>query len=63
VECDGTVGRSRCGGGRGAPSSSDISCVNRDGIIREIVNSFKEVKLKRFGGISWCDLKQFSKWW
>jgi hypothetical protein len=41
VECDGIVRRSRRGGGRDAPSGDDISCVNRDGIVREVVNSFE----------------------
>jgi hypothetical protein len=41
VEFDGIVTRSRRGDGRDAPSGDDISCVNRDGIVREIVNSFE----------------------
>jgi hypothetical protein len=35
------VRRGRQGGGRCAPSGSNISCVNRDGVGRKIVNSFE----------------------
>jgi hypothetical protein len=41
VECGGIIRRGRRGGGRCAPSGGNISCVNRDGIVREIVNSFE----------------------
>jgi hypothetical protein len=41
VECDGIVRRSRQGGGKDAPSGNDICCVDRDGIVREVVNSIE----------------------
>ena len=41
MECDGILSRGRQGGGRCAPSGGNISCVNRDGVVREIVNNFE----------------------
>jgi hypothetical protein len=47
VECDGIVRRGRRGGGRCAPSGGDISCVDRDGVVGEIVNSFEGGEVKK----------------
>jgi hypothetical protein len=46
VECDGIVRLSRWGGRRGTPSGSDVSCVDRDGVVGEIVDSFEGGEVK-----------------
>ena len=63
MECNGIVRMSRQGDRGGLPSGSDISCVNRDGIVREIVDSFEGGEVEEVWSNFVVRFEAISKWW